>query len=88
MRGLRLTQIRSLGLDYGFNRYQLWEHEIIPVQSTRKNVWMPGKIIHHIAMNHNCFVSWKEASEYFKALAPQYDELDLELDPHNMELSK
>ena len=81
MRGLRLTQIRSLGLDYGFNRYQLWECDIIPVQSTRRNVWMPGKIIHH-------FTGWLEASEYFNALAPQYDEIDLELDSHNMEVDR
>ena len=81
MKGLRLTQIRSLGLDYGFNRYQLWECEIIPVQSSRPNFWMPGKIIHH-------FTGWIEASEYFNALAPGYDEIDLKLDPTNGEFNK
>lgn len=79
MKGLRLTQIRSLGFDGGFNRYQLWEHDIVPTQSTRLDVWMPGEIIHH-------FTGWIEAHEYFKALAPRYDLVDLELDPRNMEL--
>jgi len=79
MKGLRLTQIRSLGFDGGFNRYQLSEHELIPVQSTRRDIWMPGKILHH-------FMSYVEACEYFWGLSEQYDKYDVELDPTNMEL--
>jgi len=83
MKGLRLTctkNSRFLPWDFGgtwghithgFYRYQLWEHEVIPVQSTRPNVWLRGKIIHHPW-------NWIEAKEYFLALAPQYDELDIE----------
>lgn len=78
MLGLRLTQLRSLGFNGGFNRYQIWAHEIVAVQSTRPNIWMPGEILHH-------FLSYVEASEYFAILAPQYDEFDIELDPHNKE---
>ena len=79
MKGLRLTQIKSHGFKLGFNRYQLWEHEVIYCQQSRPHFWMPGKIIHHL-------VSWMEASEYFKALAPQYDLIDVELDKHNLEV--
>lgn len=79
MKGLRLTQIRSLGFDGGFNRYQIWEHGILPVQFTGRDIWMPGKILHH-------FMGWIEAHKYFKVLAPQYDRIDIELDPTNMKL--
>jgi len=81
MKGLRLTQIRSLGLDYSFNRYQLWECEIIPVQTTRRNLWLPGRIIHH-------FTGFREASEYLRGLMSRYDEIDIKLDPTNMEIDK
>lgn len=79
MKGLRLTEIRSLGFDGGFKRYQISEHDIVPVQSGRLDVWMRGEIIHH-------FMSWVEAFEYFSILSTEYDESDIELDPHNMEL--
>lgn len=70
--GKSFNAIPSWGhIPYGFYRYQLWEHEIIPVQSTRPDVWLPGKIIHH-------FTCWLEVREYLNALAPQYDELDIE----------
>ena len=82
MKGLRLTQIRSLGFDGGFNRYQLSEHEIVPVEDGKLDTWMPGKILHH-------FLSYVEASKYFWKLSDQFDKYqlyDVELDPTNMEL--
>ncbi|KKL28419.1 hypothetical protein LCGC14_2375310 [marine sediment metagenome] len=73
MKGLKLTQIKSHGFDLNFNRYQLWEYVLLPVQYRRPPVWLTetGRIIHHLQ-------TWAEAHEYFKALAPHYDELDFE----------
>jgi len=71
MKGLRLTCIKSEGLKLNFYRYQLWEHEIIPVQSGRENLWLPGRIIHHLK-------HWLEVREYVNALGPRYEEIDLE----------
>ena len=71
MKGLRATCIpserpfRKSNLVVWFNRYQLWEHEVIPVQPTRPKMWLPGKIIHHLDTK-------EEVEQYLRALAFQY----------------
>ena len=73
MKGLKLTQIKSHGFDLNFNRYQLWEYDLLPVQSTRPPLWLieTGRILYHLQ-------TWAEAYTYFNALAPNFDELDVE----------
>ena len=72
MKGLKLTQIKSNGLSRDFNRYQLSEHTMIPIQSSRDPLWLPGRIIHHLA-------TWDEARIYFNTMAKQYDGFDYEI---------
>ena len=76
MKGLRLLQIQSDGFYLNFNRYQLWEHELEYVQSTRLELWLPGRIIHH-------FVTLGEAVEYYSALGKDYDEIDYQISTSN-----
>ena len=71
MKGLKLTQIKSHGFHLDFNRYQLWEHDLIP-QHNRRPFWMPGRIIHHLRTG-------AEADGYFNVLAPQYDDVEFEI---------
>lgn len=71
MKGLLLTQIKSHGLNGNFNRYQLWEYDLIP-QYNRKPYWYRGEIKYHCR-------TWEEASEYFDALAPYYEDVDFNI---------
>lgn len=72
MKGLRLLQIQSDGFWSNFNRYQLWEHELEFVQSTRPLLWLPGRIIHHLR-------TFGEAVEYYYALGKDYDEMNYQI---------
>ena len=74
MRGLRLTEIKSYGFDLDFNRYQLSEHELQFVQSTRPLLWLPGKILYHLR-------TWNETSMYFAIMGSNYDEVDVVIYP-------
>lgn len=79
MKGLRVTCIRSerpfrkSNIVTWFYRYQIWEHELIPVQSSRNYLWLPGRIIYHLR-------HWKELKEYVRALSPNYDGVDFTAD--------
>jgi len=57
----------------GFNRYQIWEHDLIFQQSTRRVFWLPGKIIHHLEDE-------AEVKAYLYGLAPEYDDVKLDFE--------
>ncbi len=77
MKGLRLTEIKSqvctmTGLELSLIRYQLWSHDLMPIQSTRRPLWLSGELIYNLRTR-------VEATEYFNVLAPEYDDLEVEI---------